>query len=90
MRQAEAAGEPVTRVDVKFTAFRLQLGWLAFSLRLGWADPKVGPFLYTCSASLHLAAARQWNVGSSSSVKRSNLRIAFAVAHAYRCGEAVC
>jgi hypothetical protein len=39
--QASVAGGPVTRVDVRFTAFRLQLGWLAFSLPLGWADPKV-------------------------------------------------
>ena len=39
--QAKEAGRPVTRVDVRFTAFRLQLGWLAFSLPLGWADPKV-------------------------------------------------
>lgn len=39
--QAKEAGGPVTRVDVRFTAFRLQLGWLAFSLPLGWADPKV-------------------------------------------------
>jgi hypothetical protein len=38
--EATAAGGPVTRVDVRFTAFRLQLGWLAFSLPLGWADPK--------------------------------------------------
>ena len=39
--QASMAGGSVTRVDVRFTAFRLQLGWLAFSLPLGWADPKV-------------------------------------------------
>lgn len=36
-------GRQQTRVDVAFTRFRLQLGWLAFSVPLGWANPTVRP-----------------------------------------------